>query len=49
MTIYEIYVHGEFYEAWEEGTDAYLRAMKLIPVYGEDAIYVEEHQVNLGI
>lgn len=49
MTIYEIYVHGEFYEAWEHGVDAYARAVQLVHLYGESAIDVEEHQVDLGI
>jgi hypothetical protein len=49
MTIYEIYVHGEFYEAWEYPNDAYERVVELSRVYGEEAVDIELHKVDLGI
>jgi hypothetical protein len=41
-TIYEIYVHGEFFEAWEETQDAYNRTVKLQDVYGAEFVHIEE-------
>lgn len=48
MTIYEIYVHGEFYEVWEYSVDAHIRASQLATLYGEEAIHLEEIQVDTG-
>lgn len=47
ITIFEIYVHGEFFEVWEDAGDAYNRIVKLQDIYGAEAIFVEEKLCNV--
>lgn len=45
MTVYEIYVHGEFYEAWEV-SDVYKRVVQLQSEYGDCAVKLQEKLID---